>query len=86
MNSATTPDPGSQPHEHRVTAYFDLREGLADTYRPTTERVRVAKDAGAKIGDIAFEGAAIGAWSNCPTSAPVGQIEGLHERRMAGSS
>ena len=23
---------------------------------------------------------------NCPTSAPVGQIEGLHERRMAGSS
>ena len=22
----------------------------------------------------------------CPTSAPVGQIEGLHERRMAGSS
>ncbi|CAA2105449.1 DNA-invertase hin [Methylobacterium bullatum] len=28
-------------------------------------------------------------WSeypDCPTSAPVGQIEGLHERRMAGSS
>lgn len=23
---------------------------------------------------------------DCPTSAPVGQIEGLHERRMAGSS
>ena len=23
---------------------------------------------------------------NCPTSAPVGQIEGLHERSMAGSS
>jgi len=23
---------------------------------------------------------------NCSTSAPVGQIEGLHERRMAGSS
>jgi hypothetical protein len=22
----------------------------------------------------------------CPTSAPVGQIEGLHERRMTGSS
>ena len=24
--------------------------------------------------------------ADCPTSAPVGQIEGLHERRMAGSS
>ena len=24
--------------------------------------------------------------NHCPTSAPVGQIEGLHERRMAGSS
>ena len=24
--------------------------------------------------------------SLCPTSAPLGQIEGLHERRMAGSS
>ena len=24
--------------------------------------------------------------SECPTSAAVGQIEGLHERRMAGSS
>ena len=23
---------------------------------------------------------------DCPTSAPVGQIEGLHERRMAGPS
>lgn len=23
---------------------------------------------------------------DCPTSAPAGQIEGLHERRMAGSS
>jgi hypothetical protein len=27
-----------------------------------------------------------GRFDLCPTSAPVGQIEGLHERRMTGSS
>ena len=38
------------------------------------------------LGTINVSGVVTGYGLLCLTSAPVGQIEGLHERRMAGSS
>ena len=43
----------------------------------------IAEDNPVRVVDAFMDALDLGA---CPTSAPVGQIEGLHERRMAGSS
>ncbi|MCJ2091648.1 hypothetical protein MKK67_03875, partial [Methylobacterium sp. J-072] len=43
----------------------------------TADHAATGAGTGATLGTIL---------GGCPTSAPVGQNEGLHERRMAGSS
>ena len=83
------PQRGGQ-HEDAVLGRESLRE-LGRTLSPTEagagegeirrffriEQVRVAIEQSTQTVVVA---------PPCPTSAPVGQIRGLHERRMAGSS
>jgi hypothetical protein len=47
-----------------MTAYFELRDRLAELYPNEDQWRRVAKDAGADIGNIVFHGTSLGVWSN----------------------
>jgi len=79
-------------------AAIDLRLAMshlvcADTpAHPANERQRVVFDdlrrrlPSAPASLSASSGIFLPEAYHCPTSAPLGQIEGLHERRMAGSS
>ena len=55
-----------------------VRHGASASYAPVREKTESCPRQLAHGEDYILHA--------CPTSAPVGQIEGLHERRMAGSS
>jgi hypothetical protein len=47
-----------------MKAYFEPREYLAALYAAPVEWRRVARDAGADVRNIVFEGSSLGAWSS----------------------
>lgn len=67
-----------------ITSSFSLVNGLTSTLTGLVGDIN--QGIVAPLSDVTVRVGVFDTNGNCPTSAPVGQIEGLHERRMAGSS